>query len=421
MRIAYISIEFPPRIFGGLGVYVDEISREMVSQGEKISVFTLGDGKLKRYQDMNGVEVFREVPVPIRDGLEIFLSPETLSWGKGLGFLLDLFSLNQLAAASIMENGPFHLCVAHDWLGLLGGMAVKREGIPMIYHVHGLEIGRTDTPNPQLVALEKKGAKVADLIITVSEAMKQELVGLGVRSEKIRVCYHGVDAAFFNPDRADPRRLAALRKRYGYAEDEVIVLFMGRLEPVKGVKELFSAMPQVLAVHAKVKLLVVGRGSLEAWAAEEVQRLGNSCVTLVTDFLDDEEKMHTYALADLCVFPSIYEPFGIVALEAAAMGKAAVVGAAGTSGLAEIVKNPGASRPTGVHVNARDSQDIAWGINLALEDRDRLKSWGKNARARVLEEFTWQKAAERTLAIYKEVAQESCRLIEENENWILIA
>ena len=103
-------------------------------------------------------------------------------------------------------------------------------------------------------------------------------------------------------------------------------------------------------------------------------------------------------------FPAIYEPFGIVALEAAAMGKAAVVGAAGTSGLAEIVKNPAAARPTGVHVNARDPRDIAWGINLALEDLDRLKSWGENARARVREEFTWQKAAERTLAIYKEVA-----------------
>ena len=83
MRIAYMSIEFPPRIFGGLGVYVDEISREMVSQGERISVFTLGDSKLERHQDRNGVEVFREVPVPIRDGLEIFLSPETLSWGEG--------------------------------------------------------------------------------------------------------------------------------------------------------------------------------------------------------------------------------------------------------------------------------------------------------------------------------------------------
>ncbi|MDD4653136.1 MAG: glycosyltransferase family 4 protein [Methanothrix sp.] len=404
MRIAYLSIEFPPRIFGGLGVYVDEISRELVRLGESISVFTLGDGKLKKYQEMNGVEVFRMYPVPIRDGLDLFLSAQTLSWGEGLRFLEDLISLNQLCAASVMENGPFHLCVAHDWLGLLAGMAVKREGTAMIYHVHGLEIGRTDAPNPQLVALEKKGAEVADLVITVSEAMKPQLVGMGVAAEKIRVCYHGVDTVFFNPDRADARLLAQLRSRYGFAEDDIIVLFMGRLEPVKGVVQLFSAISLVQAKHPRVKLLVVGKGSLESWAASEAKRLG--CVTLVTDFLDGEEKMLTYALADLCVFPSIYEPFGIVALEAAAMGKAAVVGAAGTSGLAEIVKNPAAELPTGVHVNARDPEDIAWGINLALEDMDRLKSWGKNARARALEEFTWQKAAERTLEIYLEVSSQ---------------
>ena len=403
MRIAYLSIEFPPRIFGGLGVYADEISREIVSQGEKVSVFTLGDGKLCRHQDMNGVEVFRMYPIPIRDGLEVFLSAQTLSWGEGLRFLEDLLSLNQLSAASIMENGPFDLCVAHDWLGLLGGMAVKREGIPMIYHIHGLEVGRSDNPNPQLVALEKKGTEVADRVITVSEAMKQELLTLGTPKEKVSVCYHGVNASFFDPDRADVKILAALRKRYGFSDDDIIILFVGRLESVKGVKELFYALPEVQALHANVKLLVVGKGSLEAWAAEQVQQQGYSCVTLVTDFLNAEEKMHHYALANLCVFPSIYEPFGIVALEAAAMGKAAVVGAAGTSGLAEIVKSPAASRPTGVHVNARDPRDIAWGINLALEDLDRLKSWGKNARTRVLEEFTWQKAAERTLAIYKEV------------------
>ncbi|HUS75165.1 MAG TPA: glycosyltransferase family 4 protein [Methanothrix sp.] len=403
MRTAYLSIEFPPRIFGGLGVYADEISREIVSQGEKVSVFTLGDGKLDRHQDMDGVEVFRMHPVPIRDGLDVFLSTQTLSWGEGLRFLEDLLSLNQLSAASIIENGPFDLCVAHDWLGLLGGMAVKREGIPLIYHVHGLEVGRTDNPNPQIVALEKKGGQVADRVITVSEAMKQELLTLGIPKDKVSVCYHGVNADFLDPDRADPKILAALREKYGFSKDDIIILFVGRLEPVKGIKELFSALPEVLALHANVKLLVVGKGSLEAWAAEEIERQDYSCVTLVTDFLDAEEKMHHYALADLCVFPSIYEPFGIVGLEAAAMGKAAVVGAAGTSGLAEIVKNPTASRPTGVHVNARDPRDIAWGINLALEDPDRLKSWGKNARERVLEQFTWQKAAERTLAIYKEV------------------
>jgi glycogen synthase len=402
MRIAYFSTEFPPLIYGGLGVYVDSISRQLADLDQKISVFTWGNGKLPRHEIASGVEVFRETPVPMRDGLEIFLSQESLAWGEGMNFMLDLFSYNQLSASDLLLEGPFDLAVAHDWLGLPGGMAVKKAGVPLIYHVHGLEAGRSESPNEQLIALEKKGAESADMVITVSEAMKRELVSLGTNQEKIRVCYHGVDAAFFDPDRTDPRQLAALRQKFGFAEDDVVVLFMGRLEPVKGIVQLFSALGKVRAKHPGVKLLVVGKGSLEGFARLEAKRVGG--ITIVTDFLNAEDKLHTYALADLCVFPSLYEPFGIVALEAAAMGLAAVVGAAGTSGLGEIVENPAASRPTGVHVNARDPADIAWGINLALQDQERLKSWGKNARQRVLDKFTWQKAAEMTLQFYKEVA-----------------
>lgn len=402
MRIAYFSTEYPPLIYGGLGVYVDNISRNLASLGQKISVFSWGLDSLPRHENSGGVEVFREPPLPMQDGLEVFLSPETLAWGEGLKYLLELFSYNQLAVGDLLREGPFQLVVAHDWLGLPGGMAARRKGIPLIYHVHGLEVGRSDVPNPQLVALERKGAIVADLVITVSLAMKRELATQGVPEEKVRVCYHGVDTGFFDPDRVDHKALQALREKYGYAKDDIIVLFVGRLEPVKGVVELFSAMPHVLAEHERVKLLVVGKGRLEEWAHDELQRQSN--ISLVTDFLGAEEKRLHYALADLCVFPSLYEPFGIVALEAAAMGKPSVVGAAGTSGLAEIVLNPAAEKPTGVHVNARDPEDLAWGINLALEDPKRMKIWGTNARERAISEFSWQKAAERTLEIYEEVA-----------------
>ena len=404
MKIAYLSLEFPPRVYGGLGVYVDEITRNMAALGHSISVFTPGDGQLLRQEEMGGVDVFRTSPVAIRDGLEIFLSPETLAWGDGLSFLEDLLSINLQSAAGVVENGPFDICVAHDWLGLWGGMAVKREGMPLIFHVHGLETGRSDHPNPQIVWLEKKGAQVADKIITVSEAMKRQITEMGISEDKISVCYHGVDAQFFDPQRADDMSLKSLRRRYGFADDDRIILFLGRLEPIKGVRELIAAFPSVLSRHPKARLLLVGRGSLEDWVRQELERLGNGYARLVTDFLSPMDKMHHYALADICVFPSIYEPFGIVALEAAAMGKAAVVGAAGTSGLAEIVQNPGTPKPTGVHVDAQRAQDIAWGINLALEDAKRLISWGENARKRALAEFTWQRAAEKTLAIYKDVA-----------------
>jgi glycogen(starch) synthase len=402
MRVAYLTTEFPPRIYGGLGVYVDCISRELVALEQSVSVFVPGDANLSSHEMAGGVEVFRETPVPMRDGLVPFFSEQTLAWGAGLDLLLDLLSYNQLAASRLLQEGPFDLCVAHDWLGLPGALAVKQKDTPMIYHVHGLEVGRSDHPNPQLVSLEKKGAKAADLVITVSEAMLQELVDLGVPAEKIRVCYHGVDSEFFDPSRIDPAKLEKLREQYGLDVDDIVILFIGRLEPVKGVIQFLQAIPKVLEKHHRVKLLMVGKGSLEDFVRSEAEKTG--FLTLVTDFIDPEAKAYHYALADLCVFPSLYEPFGIVALEAAAMGKAAVVGASGVSGLREIVEHPGTKKPTGVHINPSDPEDIAWGINLALEDPDRLKAWGKNARERVQKNFTWRHAAEITLNIYREVA-----------------
>ena len=402
MRVAYLTTEFPPRIYGGLGVYVDCISRELVALKQSVSVFAPGDANLSSHEMAGGVEVFRETPLPMRDGLIPFFSEQTLSWGPGLDLLLNLLSYNQLAASRLLQNGPFDLCVAHDWLGLPGALAVKQKGTPMIYHVHGLEAGRSEHPNPQLVYLEKEGAKTADLVITVSEAMKEELADLGVPAEKIRVCYHGVDSDFFDPSRIDPAKLEQLRENYGLDVDDIVILFIGRLEPVKGVIQLLQAIPKVLEEHPRTKLLMVGKGSLEELVRSWAEKSG--FLTLVTDFIDSEAKAYHYALADLCVFPSLYEPFGIVALEAAAMAKAAVVGASGVSGLREIVENPGAKKPTGVHINPRDPGDIAWGTNLALEDPERLKEWGKNARERAQKNFTWRHAAKTTLNIYREVS-----------------
>jgi len=399
-RIAYISNEYPPLIYGGLGVYVDYISHELSGLGQKVSVFTVSDGLVQDYETQGNIEIFREKPISIKDGLEIFLSSQTLDWGSGLDFLLDLFSYNQLSAANVLKQEHFDLCVAHDWLGLLGGMAVKRNGIPMIYHVHGLEIGRSSNPNLQILELERKGAEVADLVITVSQAMKQEVAELGIDPHKVRVCYHGVDAEFFNPAEARPEKIRFLQSRYGLDEKDLVILFVGRLEPVKGIIQLIQAIPSVKKIHPQVKLLIVGKGNLEGLVKKAAE--DQDSIILVNDFLSPEDKRDYYALADLCIFPSTYEPFGIVALEAAAMGKAAIVGARGVSGLREIVIPPGSARPTGVHVNALDPVDIAWGINLAFEDLQRLKEWGKNARQRVLQEFTWRKAAEKTLEIYWE-------------------
>lgn len=403
MKIAYFSLEFPPRVFGGLGVYADYISREMASLGNKISVFTLGDGELKRRQTRAGISVFRETPVPMRDGWEPFLSDRTLAWGDGVAFLSDLMSYNQLAAASLRDNGPFDICVAHDWLGLPGGIAAKRsEDLPLIYHVHSLEVGRETAPNPQIVDLELRGGGLADGVITVSFAMREQLASLGIPKDKIAVSHHGVDTGIFTPSAAKEKKLGELRGKYGIGEDDEVILFVGRLEEVKGVIQLLEAMPKVQKEHPEAKLIIVGKGTLEERARSMAESLGGS-VKVVTDFLDLTSKIQHYALADLCVFPSLYEPFGIVGVEAASMERPAVVGASGVSGLREIVDDPSSERPTGVHVNPRDPGDIAWGINLVLKDPERMREWGKNGRRKCLETFNWGRAAKETLEIYEKV------------------
>ncbi|MEI8004049.1 MAG: glycosyltransferase family 4 protein, partial [Methanothrix sp.] len=199
-----------------------------------------------------------------------------------------------------------------------------------------------------------------------------------------------------------PDLMEKLKKSYGIAEGDEVVLFLGRMEPAKGVIQLMEAIPLIREKHPNVKFLIIGKGILEDRMRQEAERLG-SVVRLITELLDQPMKIQHYGIADLCVFPSLYEPFGIEALEAAAMGKPSVVGARGVSGLREIVENRDAPRPTGIHMNGWDPKDIAWGVNMALDDPERLKQWGRNARERCTNDFTWRKAAERTLEIYQEV------------------
>jgi glycosyltransferase involved in cell wall biosynthesis len=123
-------------------------------------------------------------------------------------------------------------------------------------------------------------------------------------------------------------------------------------------------------------------------------------VILVNKWLNDEEKIAHFALADVCVFPSINEPFGIVASEAMAMEKPVVVGASGISGFREQVVPNGEER-TGVHVNGNSPEDIAWGIKEVLRNPEEAKKWGKNGRKIVLKKFTFDIAAAKTLSIYE--------------------
>ena len=184
-----------------------------------------------------------------------------------------------------------------------------------------------------------------------------------------------------------------------------MILFLGRLVGVKGVDKLIMAMPHILMKMPNAKLVIVGVGDLQEYLTNLTRTIRlEEHVKFCFDFIPEEERILHYAACDIAVFPSHYEPFGIVALEAMAMEKPVVVGAAGVSGMREIVICCGEEQ-CGYHIDPNNPSDIAWGVITALENPERRKLLGKNGRKRVIAEFTWSKIAKKTIALYETIAK----------------
>ncbi len=413
MKIAFFVWEYPPALVGGLGTYAQYITREFVKKGHEVTVFTLNPGDLATRERMDGIEVHRPLLIDTSSVLSTFVANDLLKWGSNLKFFSDIFTYNLLSTSKMLnflmrkEGREFDLVSVHDWLSVMSGIWAKEAGRKVVFHVHSTEWGRSGGNGSQVVQhLENTGAQFANRIITVSYAMKEDLTRHGWPEEKISVVWNGVDPEKYNPAKVPKERVEELRARYGIKDDERMILFIGRLTWVKGVRNLIQAMPLVMREHPNVKLVILGRGELQHDIIELVERLGiKDRVIYRFEFVPEDERIAHYAACDLCVFPSIYEPFGIVSLEAMAMEKPLVVGARGVVGFREQVIPSGPER-SGVHVNGEDPADIAWGINVILEDYERARKWGRNGRQRVLRYFTWDKVADATLKIYEEVIRE---------------
>jgi glycogen(starch) synthase len=416
LRLAVLVYEYPPKIVGGLGTYAAEITRKFVLLDNDVSVFTMNDdeGALPTRELWRGIEVHRPLHIDVSDSLPDVIAEDVRKWGRGIQFFSKILVYNYLSASKIInelvkkEGFKYDVVVAHDWLSVMAGVTAKRElGLPLVFHVHSTEKGRTLGNGSEVVSsIEHRGGQMADLVITVSYAMKDELIGLGFPKEKIRVCYNGVDPEKYAPDQVDEATMRKIRESYGLKNDDQMILFIGRLVWIKGVDKLIMALPHVLQKIPNAKLVVVGLGDMEEHLKSMAKGLKlENVVKFRFEFVSEEDRIAHYAACDVAAFPSLYEPFGIVALEAMSMEKPVVVGASGISGMREIVIADGPEQ-CGYHVNPSDPVDIAWGIISCLQDHDRKQQLGKNGRKRVLAEFTWDAIAEKTLQTYKEVVKE---------------
>ena len=401
MKILMLTWEYPPRIVGGIARVVHDLSKRLIKDGHEVTVITYKDGEMPEYENDKGVNVYRIDNYMIHPN-------NFIDWIMQMNF-------NMIAKANeLIANGEkFDVIHAHDWLVAYSAKTLKQSyNIPLISTIHATEAGRNsgihDEVQRYINDTEWLLTYESSEVIVNSNYMKCELQRLfGLPFEKINVVPNGININNF----AGIEKDYEFRRQYAM-DNEKIILYVGRLVYEKGVQNLISAMPKILNGYNDSKLVIVGRGGMYDELKNQAKAIGIENKIYFTGYLNSKQVQKMYKCADVAVFPSTYEPFGIVALEAMLAGVPAVVSDIG--GLDEII-NHGID---GMKSYAGNSNSIADSVLTLLYDHKLCSNISKNAKAKVKEQFNWNKIAQDTHFIYEKaicqtMAEKQARQIEQ--------
>lgn len=392
MKVLMLSWEFPPNIAGGLGRHVAELSPALAAQGAEVHVITpvgwIGHIGLARQENLIIHRVYAPALVhqaSIRD--------QALRVNQ---------ALVEYAHSIAMLYGPYDLIHTHDWLTSFAAVDIqKRWHCPVIATIHATERGRGrghlgNELQFSIDADERELVNAAQHIIVCSQYMANEVqYFFHVPTHKLTVIPNGVNADSLNHN-VSPHELAQFRAKYAQP-DEQIVFTVGRLVYEKGIHVLIQATPQILAACPTARIIVAGRGPEARSLEQQAEMLGVHDRVNFVGFITDEEKSLFFRSADCAIFPSLYEPFGIVALEAMALGCSVIVSDVG--GLAEIVVHEN----TGIKIYPDSVDSTGWGIIHALTNPMWRERHATNALRTVEEKFTWERIASSTVKTYAQV------------------
>jgi glycosyltransferase involved in cell wall biosynthesis len=389
MKILVLAWEFPPRIVGGISRHVAELYPELVKLGHEIHLLTVEFGQAPRYEVVDGISVHR---VPVGESQNFF------QWVARMND-----SMGQHGGKLLQEDGPFDLIHAHDWLVADAAIALKHIfKVPMVATIHATEHGRwnglhNDT-HRYIHGKEARLISEAWRVIVCTEYMRQELVRVfGCAADKMDVIYNGICLK-----RQEPRRefdYWRFRRRFA-ADQEKIVYYVGRITYEKGVSLMLAAAPKVIgAMSGRVKFVIIGGGNTDS-LKQQAWETGIWHKCYFAGFMAEDELNQFRTIADCAVFPSLYEPFGIVALESFAARIPVVVSNAG--GFPEVVQHG----KTGMVTYAGSADSIAWGIIEILQHPEFAQQMVENAYADLDLRFNWHKLAVETQAVYQQVVQE---------------
>jgi len=401
MRIAILTNEFPPNVYGGAGVHVEYLTRELARMnGDEVSVICFGDQRIDSPSlSVEGVEP----PIASR--------PADPRQAK----LLDTLGLDLAMVERVRDVEIVH---CHTWYTHFAGCLVKQlHGVPLVLTTHSLEPHRPwkaeqlGTAYQASTWIERTAYQNADGVVAVSTAMRRDVHELyGVPSDIIRVIHNGIDLAQYRP-----RPDAALLTAHGIDAGTPYVLFVGRITRQKGIVHLVRAI-HYMRLGVQVVLCAGAPDTPEiaremAAAVEQVRSEGTHTVLWIQEMLPKEQVITLYTHAAVFVCPSVYEPFGIINLEAMACETPVVASAVG--GIPEVVDHgetgllvvPEAGSATDVEPLHPDrfARDLAAAVNTLLEDDDLRARMGRSARRRVEDAFSWTAIAAQTRAFYDDV------------------
>ncbi len=394
MRVLMTSWEYPPHVVGGLGAHVGALAPALARLGVEVHVVTPLKTDSAPEEVEQGVFVHRVAPDPSVQAPWQFYD-QVLAENAGL----------ESASLSLRDRlGGFDLAHNHDWLTSFAARRVKNMlHLPLVATIHATERGRG---RGQLGSDQARRINEAEWWLTY-EAWRVICCAQYMAGEVRRYFEAPADKLDVVPNGVDPNRFAyldgvdlhAFRARYAAPEDK-LVLFVGRIVREKGAEVLVRAAPKVLAAAPNTRIVIAGRGPELDNLRQVVAQFSLQRRVNLAGFVDDASRDKLYVTADCAVFPSLYEPFGIVALEAMAAHTPVVVSDVG--GLREVVRHAG----TGITIYPGDPDSCAWGILHTLQHPEWAHMRAENAYRTILETFNWDTVARQTLSVYERVLAE---------------
>ncbi|MGI8632922.1 MAG: glycosyltransferase family 4 protein [Solirubrobacterales bacterium] len=384
-RILILSWEYPPLIEGGLARHVRKLSEGLVARGVEVHVLTRGDETAGPAELVAGVYVHRVTEPPRPKDLGEFIA-----WVEHMN--ADLLA----AGVELGDQMSFDVVHGHDWLvAVAGDHLARRFGAPLVTTIHATEHGRHQGwvdkhPQSYIHGTERWIANRSEALITCSAYMREQVAELfGVEEEKVRVIANGID-----PDdvvRPPDHELERLRGEFA-APNEKLILLVGRLVYEKGFQDALTAMPAITDVVPGTRFLVAGSGTNEHRLREQAEAEGLMEHGTFCGWIGDDVLHSLYAISDLTVVPSLYEPFGLVALESMVSGCPCIV--ADTGGLREVVPHD-----VSVRFTAGDPGALAEAAVRVLSDPQLGEKMVADAYQHV-RGFDWSDVAEQTAALY---------------------